>query len=152
LIERLLALADSKEKDLEYFYTISLQRHIGKNLNVKSVEKFKNEFREERTIFLSIINDEKIIGYIILINEIDAVQLKRIVIDENYLGIGQEVLRLLEKYCLKTFNTSRLWLDVYADNLRAINAYKKVGYTQFKKGRENNREVVFYKLDLMKDK
>ena len=152
MIERLLALADSKEKDLEYFYTISLQRHIGKNLNVKSVEEFKNEFREERTIFLSIINDEKIIGYIILINEIDAVQLKRIVIDENHLGIGQEVLRLLEKYCLKTFNTSRLWLDVYADNLRAINAYKKVGYTQFKKGRENSREVVFYKLDLMKDK
>jgi len=44
-------LKKSKVADLKIFYTMSLQKHIGKNLNPKSLKEFQNEFKDDNTIF-----------------------------------------------------------------------------------------------------
>jgi len=138
-------LEKSKIDDLEIFYMMSQQKHIGKHLNTKSLKEFQNEFKENNTIFLSVMSDENIVGYIILVFETQAVQLKRIVIDEKYLGLGFKALVLLDNYCQKIINKNKLWLDVYADNKRAISLYEKSGYSRYSEGVENYREVWFYK-------
>ena len=142
-------LKKSKVADLKIFYTMSLQKHIGKNLNPKSLKEFQNEFKDDNTVFLSVISDENIVGYIILVIETEAVQLKRIVIDEKYLGIGFKTLALLDNYCQKIININELWLDVYADNKRAIALYEKSGYSRYSEGVENHREVWFYRKKLI---
>jgi ribosomal protein S18 acetylase RimI-like enzyme len=131
--------------DLEIFYTMSLQKHIGKNLNPKSLLEFQNEFEKDASIFLCVMLDENIVGYIILVEEAEAVQLKRIVVDEKHLGVGTEVMLLVEEFCHVKLGKDRLWLDVYADNARAVHLYEKLGYVRYNEGMENHREVWFYK-------
>jgi len=141
-------LKKATKDDLKTFYTMSIQKHIGKNLNNKSLEQFENEFQEEATVFLGVMRDESIAGYIILVEEAETVQLKRIVIDENHLGLGSEVMQLFEEYCLRRLGKDRLWLDVYADNARAVHLYEKLGYVRYNEGMENHREVWFYRKNL----
>jgi len=135
--------------ELVILENLSKQKHIGKNLNPKSLKKFQEEFAQKEIIFLNIMTTSKeIAGYLILKKEPSSVQLKRIVIDEKHLGIGKEALGLFEAYCLKHFNATMLWLDVYADNTRAIRLYEKSGYVRYNVGMENHREVWFYRKDL----
>ena len=66
-------------------------------------------------------------------------------IDEKYLGIGTEVMKELEFYVFEHYGVHEIWLDVYADNRRAIGLYEKLGYVRYNIGVENHREVWFYK-------
>ena len=143
-------LKKSKIDDLKTFYTMSQQKHIGKHLNAKSLKEFENEFKDDDTLFLSVMSDENIAGYIILVVETESVQLKRIVIDENYLGIGSKVLLFLDNCCQNIIDKNELWLDVYADNKRAISLYEKFGYSRYSEGVENCREVWFYRKKVFK--
>jgi ribosomal protein S18 acetylase RimI-like enzyme len=143
-------LNKAKEYDLETFYTMSLQKHIGENLNFKSLTQFQNEFKDEATIFLCAMHEESIAGYIILAEEAEAVQLKRIVIDEKHLGVGAEVMLLVEEYCLMRLGKDSIWLDVYADNARAVHLYEKLGYVRYNEGIENHRKVWFYRKTIGK--
>jgi RimJ/RimL family protein N-acetyltransferase len=43
-------------------------------------------------------------------------------------GYGTDVMRLLLKHGFETLNLNRIYLKVYATNLRAIRCYEKVGY------------------------
>ena len=43
-------------------------------------------------------------------------------------GVGQEALRLMRDFCWRDLNLSRLGLFVFTQNLRAINAYRKIGF------------------------
>ena len=143
-------LKKTKHEELTHFKTLSSQKHIGKNLNPKSLQKFQEEFAQKEITFLNILSStNKIAGYLIL-KETDAfVQLKRIVIDGKYLGIGTEVMKELEIYVLENYKLREIWLDVYDDNKRAISLYEKLAYVRYNVGIENHREVWFYKKNLI---
>lgn len=142
-------LKKTKHEELIHLKNLSTQKYIGKNLNPKSLQKFKDEFTQKEITFLNIIsNTHEIAGYIILKQTETSVQLKRIVLDEKYLGIGTEVMQELEVYVLEHYGVHEIWLDVYADNKRAIGLYEKLGYVRYNIGVENYREVWFYKKDL----
>jgi len=118
-------LSKVTKKDIKRFFHLSQQKHIAQNLTPKTLEQFQNEFETKNIIFLSVMSDDKIIGYVILVDEEKIAQLKRIVIDEQYLGSGKNALELVEQYCVKKLEKHMLWLDVYADNHRAIALYEK---------------------------
>ena len=142
-------LKKTKYGELTHLKTLSTQKHIAKNLNPKSLEKFQEEFTQREITFLNILSStNEIAGYIILKVTDTSVQLKRIVIDEKYLGIGREVMKELEVYVLEYYGVHEIWLDVYADNKRAIGLYEKLGYVRYNVGVENHREVWFYKKEL----
>jgi RimJ/RimL family protein N-acetyltransferase len=54
-------------------------------------------------------------------------------------GYGSEVMSLLVRHCFETLNLNRAFLRVYTDNIRAVRAYEKAGFTL--EGRL--REAVF---------
>ena len=146
---KIYTLKKTLSKELPLLKNLSTQKYIGKNLNPKSLQKFKDEFTQKEITFLNIIsNTHEIAGYIILKQTDASVQLKRIVIDEKHLGIGTEVMQKFESYVLEHYGVHEIWLDVYADNKRAIGLYEKVGYVRYNIGVENHREVWFYKKEL----
>lgn len=91
------------------------------------------------------INREGILaGYLLLsLEKEEQLQLKRIVIDQEHLGIGLSVLHKVEAYA-KKLNKNYIWLDVYADNKRAIKLYEKAEFRCYDRSIENGREVWFF--------
>jgi len=138
-------LNKSIKEELYTFFHLSQQKHIGQNLNPKTLEQFQSEFETKNIIFLSVMSNDKVVGYVILVDEEKIVQLKRIVIDEQHLGSGKKVLELVEQYCIKKLEKHTLWLDVYADNHRAIALYERSEFIRYNDGIENGREVWFYR-------
>ena len=133
--------------ELKIIFEMSYQSHINNNLNYKTLEAHEQEFRRKNIIYLSIINSAHLFtGYFIIKKESNSnnVQLKRVLIDEKHLGIGQEAILLLENLCIKEFKSSRIWLDVYETNKKAIHIYEKLGYKKFKESIEYSRPVLFY--------
>jgi RimJ/RimL family protein N-acetyltransferase len=45
-------------------------------------------------------------------------------------GYGTETTRLMVRIAFDTLNVHRVWLEVFADNARAIRAYEKVGFVR----------------------
>jgi len=135
------------KEELKTFFHLSQQKHIAQNLNPKTLEQFQHEFETENIIFLSVMSNDKVVGYVILVDKVkrNQVQLKRIIIDEQHLGSGGKVLKLVEQYCIKKLEKYTLWLDVYADNHRAIALYEKSEFIRYNDGIENGREVWFYR-------
>jgi len=143
-------LKKATKEDLKTYFHLSQQKHIGKNLNPKTLDQFRYEFEQRSVIFLSVMSDDKVIGYVILVDEkrTNQVQLKRIVIDEQHLGSGKKVLELVEQYCITKLDKYSIWLDVYADNHRAIALYEKSVFIRYREGIENGRAVWFYRKSL----
>jgi len=105
----------------------------------------------ELLFYLSIISSPNTLaGYIIICieNKSKTVQLKRILVDEKHLGIGQEAILAVENYCIKALKSNRIWLDVYENNSKAIYVYEKLGYIKFKEENQNSKPVLFYEKNL----
>lgn len=45
-------------------------------------------------------------------------------------GYGTEAMSLLQRHAFETLNLNRVFLRVYADNVRAVRAYEKAGFVQ----------------------
>ncbi len=123
------------------------QAHVKNFVNVSSLEDHQDNYADPNTIYLSIENTAaELVGYFILVveHETNTVEFGRIVIDENSLGIGQQAIRLMEKYCRSNLNTRRIWLDVYEDNARAIHVYEKQGYRRFERRKYQGRVLFYY--------
>lgn len=45
-------------------------------------------------------------------------------------GYGTETMALLARHCFETLNLNRAYLHVYAENMRAIRAYEKAGFSR----------------------
>lgn len=105
----------------------------------------------ELLFYLSIISSPNTLaGYIIICieNKSKTVQLKRILVDEKHLGIGQEAILSVENRCSRELKSNHIWLDVYKNNSKAIYIYEKLGYIKFKEEIQNFKSVLFYKKKL----
>lgn len=90
---------------------------------------------DEQGVFFIIAVEEtgQACGFIQLvnINFIAGTGTLGICLDESVHGKGHagDAMRLLEEYAKDAFNLRKITLEVLASNLRAINFYKKLGYT-----------------------
>ena len=142
----MVTVRNSKIGELNEFFKMGEQSHVENHLNIKSLKAHQEEFKNSSIIFLSIIsNPDQLAGYIILVKENDThnVQLKRILIDENHLGVGQKAIIAMENYCITELESDRIWLDVFKSSSRAIHIYEKLGYEVFKEDEEDTRAVLF---------
>jgi len=143
----MISIRKTRLSELKQISDMGCQNHVGDFLNHTPHEKHKYNFKSSDVIYLSILSaSEKLAGYVIIRKEkqLGTVQLKRIVMDEKYLGLGSEAIKSAEHYCVSVLKCTRLWLDVYEDNLRAVHVYEKLGYKIFKEGIENAKSVLFY--------
>lgn len=69
-------------------------------------------------------------------------ELRILIFDKDCIGkgIGTEACEMLVDYAFNRLNAHRVWLGVNADNVGAINCYRKVGFKE--EGRL--REDIFY--------
>jgi ribosomal protein S18 acetylase RimI-like enzyme len=147
----MITIRNTNFKELKEISEIGYQSHVGEFLSNKSLETHQRDFKNNGVIYLSILTSAGVLaGYVIICKEKQskAVQLKRILIDEKHLGIGQEALLYLENYCILELKSNRIWLDVYENNLKAIYVYEKLGYINFKANIQNLKTVLFYEKKL----
>ena len=140
-----------KSSELELIHVINSQDHTKNFLSPKSLSTLKKEFNSDNLIYLSVLkNSDALTGYIVAKKEEKSptVQLKRILIDEKHLGVGKKAISSFEAYCVENFSSTRVWLDVYEQNRKAINVYETLGYTKFKQGIENSKVVHYYEKTL----
>ncbi len=73
------------------------------------------------------------VGYVILDQLQDvsqSINLRRIVITKKNLGIGRVVIDEIKRIVFHELQAHRLWLDVFVDNLRAYQLYKKCHFRE----------------------
>jgi len=150
-IEKLIELKNTNISELSTLFEMGKREHIQSFLSTKSMSDHQREFSDDNFIYLNILNVSKLIlGYIILLKNLNkgTIQLKRILVHRDNVGIGQDALGKLENYCISQLEIKRIWLDVYEDNSRAIHIYKKHGYQLFKTTITDNRKVLYYDKSL----
>lgn len=138
-------------KNLDIISEFGNQEHTKPFLNSKSMVDYKRELTEENTTYLCLVNTSNIIlGYLIILKDPikESIQLKRILISKESLGIGQYALTKLEKYCISIMNIKHIWLDVYDYNYRAIHVYNKLGYRLISTEMQNNRKILYFDKSL----
>ena len=81
-----------------------------------------------------IIEDESgIIGFIILAEtekEHNSIEFRRIAIQVKGKGYGRQTMRWVKQWAFNTKDAYRLWLDVFPENLRALNLYRSEGFKE----------------------
>jgi RimJ/RimL family protein N-acetyltransferase len=90
----------------------------------------------------------EIMGYVILAglsNPHLSLELRRIVVQSKGRGIGRQAVQLIKQYCFEQLRFHRLWLDVYADNDRAIHLYRSEGFVEEGKLREIRKDGDQYR-------
>lgn len=143
----MVTVRKSKLGELYEFAKMNEQSHVANHLNIKSLEAHQDEYKNDNVIFLSILfNFNQLAGYIILVKEDNTqnAQIKRVLVDERHLGVGQKAIVAMENYCITELKIEKIWLDVFKSNNRAIHIYEKLGYKVFKEDEEDSRAVFFY--------
>ena len=126
---------------------MDLQPHARAFINGSDLVGHQKDFDNDDIIYLSIGNDgNELLGYFILVRVAGdtTVEFRRILIDQHRLGIGQIAIEEMENYCRDSLQASRIWLDVYEDNIKGKHIYEKLGYQYFKANDIDGRKLLFY--------
>lgn len=154
LIGEKIMLREYKKEDLQYMRKWVNDNEITKFLSnvflyphtLNGTENFLNSMLEGNTnakgFVIANIEDEEYIGQIdlIAIDWVNRVGTIGIVIgNKDYLGkgYGTEAIKLLQEFAFKKLNLHKLELTVRAFNDRAIHCYKKCGFKEEGRIREN---------------
>ena len=65
-----------------------------------------------------------------LASPLRSVELKRVAVEAPGRGIGRTMLRAVVARMFEDEGAHRLWLEVFTDNLRALSAYRAVGFVE----------------------
>lgn len=110
--------------------------------------------QRDRKTFGIIANDtikEEYIGLIELYNLTSKTAIIGIVIGErNYWnkGYGTDAISTMLNYAFTELNLEAVRLNTFADNMRALKSFSKVGFTEFKRVKtRKGREKVFMEID-----
>ena len=110
--------------DVDYIEQIfNLEKDIFKNSSF-SKESTENLVKEDNSFIYAYLIDEKICGYLMVLDSIDVYEILAIATVEEYRnkGIAQELLDKIK--------TKDIFLEVRKSNEKAINFYKKNNFKQ----------------------
>ena len=110
--------------DVDYIEQIfNLEKDIFKN-SAFSKESTENLVKADNSFIYAYLIDEKIYGYLIVLDSIDVYEILAIATIEEYRnkGIAQELLNKIK--------TKDIFLEVRESNKKAINFYKKNNFKQ----------------------
>ena len=134
-------------EELPLFHTLEQQEHAKPFINATSLQEHQDNFLDPAIYYLSI--DRRgvgCVGFFILALEKDAdsVEFRRVIVDARHRGIGQRAIALMEAFCIEQLGVSRIWLDVYADNVVGMHVYEKLNYQRFSQAHVGSRVLYFY--------
>lgn len=134
------------EKFTEWMNDFEVTDYIGRSGAIMSLEGERKYLQEdsnpEATFSIITLEEDKLIGTISLerINHLDRTATLGIFIgDKNYLskGYGTEAINLILDYGFNYMNLHNIKLHVLSFNERALKCYKKCGFKETGKIREN---------------
>ncbi|MEQ3513031.1 GNAT family N-acetyltransferase [Pseudoalteromonas sp. BZB3] len=121
------------------------QAGVGEFILANSKEQHLVSMQEPTIQYLSVLQNERLVGFIILALEPNnTIEFRRIVIGHRGAGIGQLAIRAMEQYCLEHFACQRIWLDVFDFNERGQHIYSKLGYQEFKRCQHGVHQLLFF--------
>lgn len=104
---------------------------IENSLNIRnlSYSSLKNDLESTNTIYLVLLDNESIIGYIGLELLVDHADITGIAILSEYRkkGLASYLLNIAIEKC-REMNLDNIFLEVRTSNLPAINLYEKLGF------------------------
>lgn len=140
----MIELRESSREEISTFVMFENSDDTAQFIVPYSPAKHLEEMFRDDTAYLSIDNERKLVGFIILVLDgIESVEFRRIVVTSKGKGIGQSAIQKMEQYCRETLKRNRIWLDVFESNVRAQHLYKKLGYKQFKSGSLGGRRMYY---------
>jgi RimJ/RimL family protein N-acetyltransferase len=111
-----------------------------------STEAHRAQMDDPMFKYLSIVDGEVALGFLILCLDADgrSVEFRRIVVATKNAGTGQRAIQLMEAYCGRALQRSRVWLDVFPSNTVARHIYEKLGYVQFGERHVEGRMLLLF--------
>lgn len=141
-----MEIRTSFENELELFQSFEKEKDTKDYIIPYTLEKHIEEFNKPNIVYKTILNKDKIIGFIILNLEEDkkSVEFRRIVINEKGKGFGMIAIKYLDYIVKEEYLMNRIWLDVFANNKRGIHIYEKCGYKYFNSIKHQGKELKIY--------
>lgn len=145
----MLTLQPSKKQDLRFFAEMETAQDTSSFIIPYTKEQHITEMAKSEINYLSIYQNNTLIGFIILALESGTrVEFRRIVIAQKGHGYGQKAMQLLEQYCKQELQKRVIWLDVFASNKRGIHIYQKLGYQQFEVAEHEGKTLLLMQKEL----
>ncbi len=143
-----LSLLDCSPADLPAIFQLEQAPDTEAFIYGYSVEAHQALFAAPNAVYLKVCRHSRLVGFVILVTDRSNVEFRRIVVAPNARGIGQQVIKLMESYCLSKLGCTRIWLDVFSTNRRAIYVYEKLGYQRFEAPIAADADLLFYEKRL----
>ena len=146
----MIKLRKAREDEISSFVEIEKLDGTSDFIIPYSVEHHRAEMHKPNVVYLSIVSEDTLLGFIILVAEDDSesVEFRRIVVASKDNGIGQSAISEMERYCVDALKYNRIWLDVFEINKRGQHIYNKLGYGQFKTGEYNGKVLLYFNKKL----
>lgn len=159
-----LTLAFCSEKYLSWLNDSDVYAHLdaGGNYTMEDLYSFVNKNAVEDVLFWAIVvkEDNNHIGNI-KIDKINTTELNGeygIMIGEKSVwgkGYGAEASKIVIDYCFNSIGLKAIHLGVHAENISAVNLYKKLGFdivaTEPSKGAKKSENDYYYRMTLLKE-
>ena len=142
-----VSLRAARPEELEILDTMDRQDHASRFVIQSGLEQHRRNFADPDITYLCIENErDELCGYFILVLEAggESIEFRRILIDRNQRGIGQDAIMEMEQYCQRRWQPRKIWLDVYEDNEIGRHIYAKLGYVQFSESIDQGRKLLFF--------
>lgn len=141
-----MEIRTSLENELELFQSFEKEKDTKDYIIPYTVEKHIEEFNKSNIFYKTILNGNKIVGFMILNLEEDkkSVEFRRIVINEKGKGFGIMAINYLDYIVKEEYLRNRIWLDVFANNKRAIHIYETCGYKYLNSINQLGKELNIY--------
>ena len=125
----------SSENEIHLFVEMEQSEDTSRFIIPNKKEVHLKEFAKSNIYYLSIKQNDKTVGFVILVIDAqsNSVELRRIVVASKGLGIGQEAILKIEGFVMEVLSFNRIWLDVFESNSRGKHIYEKLGYKEFKR-------------------
>jgi diamine N-acetyltransferase len=146
----MIKLRESAEAEIDLFIGFENSADVSEFIIPSSFEKHRTDMLKPEIIYLSIIDEGSLLGFIMLVMEVDlqSIEFRRIVVDSKDKGVGQFAIREMEHYCKNNLDANRIWLDVFDANQRGKHIYEKLGYRQFKIDKLNGKVLIFMEKNI----
>ena len=128
-----ITLIPSNPVELSNFMAWEQHPDAAEYVTQNSLKEHLAAFFDPAISYLTIENEGKPAGFVLLADDPDrlSVELRRIVVHNRAIGIGQVAIDLVEAYIREQTSRQRIWLDVFDNNHRALHIYRKKGYVEF---------------------
>jgi RimJ/RimL family protein N-acetyltransferase len=141
-----MEIRNSTIEELKLFCEFEKNADTNEFIHAYSLDKHREEYLTENIFYKTVVLNNEIIGFIILCLDDDgrSVEFRRIVISKKGKGYGEKAVRKIDEIVSIEFKRSRIWLDVFAHNSKAIHIYKKCGYRYLRSTEHQGKELMIF--------